>query len=251
MPQNGKRKAVPSPGRGPRTPQQQYEVEQRIWTDISNALYEVGARVAEWIKEGGEKQDKRILAAMGGIKAYTTAYITAEKERVRGTEIEERRATRVTGMLTSRAQEPSDALGMTDAPQTGTYAETATQTGEEWALDEIMESDAPQSHTYAETSTQTEESIYTEEDMEEVVGEIGSTVKAKLEIFASTLEGKMETMKQEYEAEVECLKERAATSPHTYMGSATQTEESWALDEMTALPEEIPTRKEEGRESYA
>jgi len=62
MPPKGKKKAAPSPGKGPRTPHQQYEVEQRVWTDISNTIYEASARVAEWIKEGGEKQDKRIWA---------------------------------------------------------------------------------------------------------------------------------------------------------------------------------------------
>jgi len=71
MPAKGKKKAVPKAtkperAKGPRTPHQQYEVEQRIWTDISNAMYEAGARVAEWIKEGGEKQDKRIWAAVEG-----------------------------------------------------------------------------------------------------------------------------------------------------------------------------------------
>jgi len=33
--------------------------------------------------------------------------------------------------------------------------------------------------------------------------------------------------------------------------SATQTDGSWALDKITALPEEMPTLKEEGRKSYA
>jgi len=33
--------------------------------------------------------------------------------------------------------------------------------------------------------------------------------------------------------------------------SATKTDDSWELDKITALPEEIPTRKEEGRRSYA
>ena len=49
---------------------------------------------------------------MDGIKTYTTAYVTAEKERVRGTKMEERRGTRVYQMLTTRAQELSDGLGM-------------------------------------------------------------------------------------------------------------------------------------------
>jgi len=47
---------------------QQYDVGRRIWTDISNAMYDAAARVAEWIKERGEKQDKRIWAAVDGIK---------------------------------------------------------------------------------------------------------------------------------------------------------------------------------------
>jgi len=42
--------------------------------------------------------------------------------------MEERRGTRVYEMLTNRAQELSDALGMTDAPQSRTYGETAAQT---------------------------------------------------------------------------------------------------------------------------
>jgi len=46
-------------------------------------MYEAGERVAEWIKEGGETQGKRVWAAAEGIKACTTAYITGEKERVR------------------------------------------------------------------------------------------------------------------------------------------------------------------------
>jgi len=76
IPQKRKQKAAPvatMQGRGPHTPLKQYGVERRIWADISNAMYEASARVAEWIKEGGEQQDKRIWAAVDGIKAYTTA----------------------------------------------------------------------------------------------------------------------------------------------------------------------------------
>jgi len=98
----------------------------------------------------------------------------------------------------------------------------------------------------------------------------------------------MERMKREHEAEVEVLKGRVETSHHKYtesaaqiekvldkttalpeeipeeiptreeggresytLASATQTEESWALDKIAALPEEIPTPKEGGRKSYA
>jgi len=93
----------------------------------------------------------------------------------------------------------------------------------------------------------------------------------------------METMKRQHEAEVEALKGRVVISHHTYIESAAQTEvaldettalpeeiltlpdeiptrdeggtiqaeDSWALDKITALPEEIPTQKEEGRKSYA
>jgi len=129
MPAKGKKKAATKPGQGSRTAHQQYEIEYRIWTDISNAMYEASARVAEWINEGGEKHDKRIWAAVAGIKAYTTAYVTAEKERVKGTEMEEQRGTRVYEMLTTRAQELSDGLGM-NTPQPRTYAETAAQTDE-------------------------------------------------------------------------------------------------------------------------
>jgi len=97
--------------------------------DISNATYEASARVAKWIKEGGENDDKRIWAAVAGIKAYTTAYVTAEEERGKGTEMEKQRGTRVYEMLTTRAQELSDGLGM-NMPQPRTYAETAAQTDE-------------------------------------------------------------------------------------------------------------------------
>jgi len=141
MPAKGKKKAVPEAtkhtGKGPRTRHQQYEVEQRIWTDISNAMYEAGARVEEWIKEGGEKQDKRIWAAVEGIKAYTMAYVMAEKERLKGTVMEELRGNRVYEMLTTRAQQLSDELGMTNATEPSTYAEAVTQYDE---LDEITES---------------------------------------------------------------------------------------------------------------
>ena len=79
-------------------------------------MYEAIARVAEWIKEGGEKQDKRIWVAVEGIKAYTMAYVTAEKERVKGTEMDKHRGNQAYEMLTTRAQELSDGLGMTNAP---------------------------------------------------------------------------------------------------------------------------------------
>jgi len=58
----------------------------------------------------------------------------------------------------------------------------------------------------------------------------------------------METMKREHEVEVEVLKGRVETSHHIYKESAAQTEE--VLDKTTALPEEIPTREEGGKESY-
>jgi len=66
--------------KGPRIPYQQYEVEYRVRADISNVIYEAGACVAKWIKEGGEKSGKRVWAAVNGIEVYTTAYIEVEKE---------------------------------------------------------------------------------------------------------------------------------------------------------------------------
>ena len=82
MPAKGKEKQQPTAGE--RTEEQQYEMEYRIWTDISNAMYEAGARIAEWIKRGGNKNDKRVWAAVKGIEVYTNGYIEAEKERLKG-----------------------------------------------------------------------------------------------------------------------------------------------------------------------
>jgi len=147
MPAKGKKKVASEAtetGKGPRTahrtPHQQYEVEQRIWTDISNAKYEAGGRVEEWIKEGGEKQNKRIWVAVEGKKAYSMVYVTTEKKRVKGTEMEERRGNWAYEMLTTRAQKLWDDLGMTNAPQPSTHAEAAAQTDEKGALDETTES---------------------------------------------------------------------------------------------------------------
>ena len=74
---------------------------------------------------------------------------------------------------------------------------------------------------------------------------------------------KMATMKREHKAEWELLektgteKTRKVTAPQTYTETAVQTEE--VLDAMTedpngvrtALPEELPTREANGKESYA
>jgi len=101
-------------------------------------MYEAGARVAEWIKEGGDKQDKRVWAAVEGVKACTTAYIAAEKERAKEEGLEEQKGTRGYRMLTTRVQELVNDLGM----------------------------DAVRPHTYTETAAQTEGVVYTGEDME-------------------------------------------------------------------------------------
>ena len=169
-------------------------MERTIWTDISNALYEASAQVAEWIKEGGERHDKRIWAAADGIKSYTTAYIAAEKERVKGTEMGERRGTRVYEMLTTRAQELLDGLGMTDAPQP---------------------------HTYAETAAQTEEDIYTAEDMRREFRESCLMLEAHRRVSRE----QTERLKQEYKAILELRGKTGPKGSHTYTESTTQTDD--------------------------
>ena len=273
MPAKGKKKPAlgkgPQPGKGPRTSHQQYEVEQRIWTDISNAMYEAGARVAEWIKEGGEKQDKRIWAAVEGIKAYTMAYVTAEKERLKGTEMEELRGNRAYEMLTTRAQQLSDDLGMTNAIQPSTHTEAAAQTDES---DEITESQRERMATMqreyelklevSEKSTLAalvlarkhekwldegvarckkvlDETAETEERYERLLdGEIAAHNATRKELA---------TMEREHKARLE------ETSHHIYTESAAQTEE--VLDDKSALPEgipeEIPTREKGERDASA
>jgi len=77
-----------------------------------------------------------IWAVVEGIKAYTIAYVTAKKEQVKRTVMEERRGDRAYEMLTTRAQELWDDLGMTNVPQPSTHAEAAAQTDEKGALDE-------------------------------------------------------------------------------------------------------------------
>jgi len=49
------------------------------------------------VKEGRGIHDKRIWVAVDGIKGYTTAYIAAENERVKGTELEGENGTRGMG----------------------------------------------------------------------------------------------------------------------------------------------------------
>jgi len=66
------------------------------------------------------------------------AYMAAEKERGKGTEMETRMCTRMYDMLTTRVQELSNDLGIPDIPQPYTYAEAATQT-EETSQDEDPE----------------------------------------------------------------------------------------------------------------
>jgi len=301
MPAKGKKKAVPQatkPERGPRTAKQQYDTEYRIWTDISNAMYEASARVAEWIKEGGGKHDKRIWAAVAGIKAYTTAYVTAEKERVKGTEMEELRGNRAYEMLTTQEQQLSEDLGMTNAPQPSTHAEAAAQTDE--ALDETTKSLRERIATMERDAERTTLEVT---ELVKKMAAVGEVLEQELAAHETTRKNlatmnrgykarveSMETMKREHEAEVEVLKGRVKTSHHIYTESAAQTEEeldkttalpkddswalnkitalpeeiptrekggttqtddSWALDNITTLPEEIPTRKEEGRKSYA
>jgi len=269
MPAKGKKKAVPEAtehtGKGPHTRHQQYQVEQRIWTDISNAMYEASARVEEWIKEGGEKQDKRIWAAVEGIKAYTMAYVTAEKERLKGTVMEELRGNRAYEMLTTRAQQLSDDLGMTNATEPSTYAEAATQYDE---LDEITESQRERMATMereyerkleviseravlavadrvATAKRECEASLESRKREHETEVEVlkaahhidmeaHDTTRKNLATMEARLES-MEMMRQEHEAEVEALKERVETSHHIYTEAEVQTEE--ALDETTALPE--------------
>jgi len=56
-----------------------------------------------------------MVPGVEGIKAYTMAYVTAEKERLKGTEMEELRGNRAYEILTTRAQQLSVDLGMTKA----------------------------------------------------------------------------------------------------------------------------------------
>jgi len=65
-------------------------------------MCEAGARVAEWIKEGGDKQDKRVWAAVEGGKRYTLAHVAVEKERAKEEGSEERKGTGGYEMLTTR-----------------------------------------------------------------------------------------------------------------------------------------------------
>ena len=87
-------------------------MKYRIWTDISNAIYEAGTRVAEWIKRDGNKNDKRIWAVVKGIEAYTKGYIEAEKERLKGTDMEKKKGTRVFGLMETKLQELVAGLGI-------------------------------------------------------------------------------------------------------------------------------------------
>ena len=80
-------------------------MEYRIWTHISNAMYEVNTRVAEWIKKDGNKNDQRVWAAVKGLEAYTNGYIEEEKERLKGTEMEEKRGTRAYKVMETKLQE--------------------------------------------------------------------------------------------------------------------------------------------------
>jgi len=125
-----------------------------------------------------------------------------------------------------------------------------------------------------------DEGLAAHETTREKLATMGREYEARLE--------SMEAMKREHEAEVEVLKGRVEASHQIYtesaaqtevaldnttalpekileeiprreergresytMTTATQTDDSWALDKITALPGEIPTRKEEGRKSYA
>jgi len=313
MPAKGKKKVVPEAtkhtGKGPHMPPA-IRGGTKDMDGYQQPMYEASARVEEWIKEGGEKQDKRIWAAMEGIKAYTMAYVTAEKERLKGTEMEELRGNRAYEMLTTQAQQLSDDLGMTNATEPSTYAEAATQSDE---LDEITESQRERMATMereykrklevvlekailvvvnrvatAERGCEARlESMKREHEtevevlkaMHHIDTEAHDTTRKNLATMEARLES-MEMMKQEHEAEVEALKGRVETLHHAYTEAAVQTEEvsdktkalpertredipiqeererepCWALDKITAqtaLPEEIPTRKEEGRKSYA
>ena len=63
-------------------------MEYRILTEIDNAFYEVHARLAEWIKKDGNKNDKGIWAAFRGLEIYTRGYVNATEECLIGTERE-------------------------------------------------------------------------------------------------------------------------------------------------------------------
>ena len=62
----GKGKKQPQPTAGKPTQEKQYEMEYRIWIDISNAMYEANTRVE------GNKSDKRVWAAFKGLDATPT-----------------------------------------------------------------------------------------------------------------------------------------------------------------------------------
>ena len=79
-------------------------MEYRIWTDISNAIYEAGTRVAEWIQKNGNKNEKRVWAAVKGIEAYTNGYIETEKERLKGTDMGEKKGTGVYELMETKLQ---------------------------------------------------------------------------------------------------------------------------------------------------
>ena len=93
MPAKGNKKQQPTAGE--RAEEQQYEMEYRIWTDINNAMYEAVTRIAEEIGRDGNKNDKRVWAAVKGIDIYSKRYIEEEKERLGETEMEKKGATRV------------------------------------------------------------------------------------------------------------------------------------------------------------
>ena len=50
-------------------------------------MYEAGTRIAGWIKRDGNKNDKRVWAAVKSIEVYTKGYIEAETERLEGTDV--------------------------------------------------------------------------------------------------------------------------------------------------------------------
>jgi len=256
---------VHPPGKGSRTRHQQYEVEQRIWIDISNAIYEAGARVAEWIKEGGEKQDKRVWAAVEEIKAYTMAYVTAEKERLKGTEMEDLRGNRAYEMLTTRAQQLSDDLGMTNAIEPSTYAEAAAQRNE---LYETMESQRERMATMereyklklevvsgrATLAVMDRVEKYKQEMKQEydkwLDEEIAAhnTTRKKLATMEREYEARlesMETMKREHETEVEVLKGGVETSHHIYTEAHDTTRKNLATMEARLESMEMMKREHE------
>ena len=76
--------------------------EYRIWTDISNAMYQAGTRVAEWIERTATRTAR---AASMGIEAYTNEYIEAGKERLKGTDMEKKKGTRVYDLIETKLQE--------------------------------------------------------------------------------------------------------------------------------------------------